>query len=589
MFGRLASARQLRAEDVIHERIRLESISTAIGATGVMAIACVMYLIFPSDLGNTQYLSFWLISQLLVGVFWLAFIYRHKRQATAFTLKIWPYCSTIVCSFYGLVWGIGWVVFASDLDPTHIKAAVIFTIILGGVFTGGVLATIFHLPSLFSFTLCTMLPPLVSSFLDEGIFHTWFGLSLCVYMVACAAFALNLHSFLLDTLEQREEKHKLAKQLEEEKQKAEYNSQEKTRFLAAASHDLRQPLQAAQFFHQALRDTPKLPSESKAIIEGLETSLSALKGLLNAMLDIAQLDEGQYSIQKQVFPLNTLFRRIHQQYEPLANQAGLEFYYASTSAYVESDPLLVERIIQNLVHNAIKHMGTRGRILLGARRQYQQLRIEVRDNGIGIASKHQQAIFREFYQVHNPERKRNQGLGLGLYVVNRLTKLLEHDLKLWSEEGKGCIFSLTLPLALTHSISIAQIPNEQRANTSCYEQQNLKILIIEDDEQVLDSLKLLLNLWGHEVIISSDPNPQKLIFDHPNIDFIISDYQLSAEKTGDKVIQQIRQLSQRDTPALLITGNTSPELREYLQSSGFLFTYKPINPLQVKNFITNHN
>ncbi|WP_298608133.1 ATP-binding protein [uncultured Thiothrix sp.] len=579
---------QLKAEDVLSERIRLESISTAIGASGVMAIACVMYFIFPDDLVHGDYLGLWLVAQLVVGTIWLAFIYKHKQQATPITLKLWPYCSTIVCSFYGLIWGAGWVFFISDTNAYQIKAAVIFTITLGGVFTGGVLATLFHLPSLLSFTLCSLLPPLISSFIHAGIFHNWFGLSLCVYMLACAAFALNLHRFLLETLEQREDKKRLAQQLEEEKQRVERISQDKTRFLAAASHDLRQPLQALQFFHQALKDTPNQALETQPFIAGMETSLSALKSLLNGMLDIAQLDEGQQSVHKQVFPLNALFRRIHQQYEPLAAEAGIEFYYKSNHYWVESDPLLIERIIQNLVHNAIKHMGKTGRILLGVKRHQNNICIQVRDNGIGIPRAEQEAIFKEFYQLHNPARQRSQGVGLGLSIVKRLSQLLGHNLSLWSQEDQGCIFKLDVPLVANSVINLNATKNPAASNAACAKMKG-KILVIEDDEQVLEALNLLLQLWGYEVVITANPEPQTLMNEHASFDFIISDYQLGSTKTGIDIIQQLRLLSQHPIPALLLTGNTSPALLEQLQEIDIAVSYKPINPLQVKNIIIAAN
>lgn len=581
----LFSARKLRAEDVLNERIRLESISTAIGASGVMAIACVMYFIFPRDLENANYLFIWLATQLLVGIFWLLFIFRHKQHSKPFTLKLWPYLSTIVCSFYGLIWGVGWVFFISDIDASHIKAAVMFTIILGGVFTGGVLATLFHLPSLLSFTLCSMTPPLISSFIHSGIFHSWFGLSLCVYMLACAAFALNLHRFLLETLEQREEKQELAKQLAAEKQRVEEISKEKTRFLASASHDLRQPLQALHFFHQALKDTPNQPSEAQPLLEGMETSLSVLKGLLNNILDIAQLDEGQQTISKQVFPLNRIFRRIHQQYEPLAAEVGLELYYHPTHAYLNSDPLLVERIVQNLVHNAIKHMGSQGRILLGARRKGKHIRIEVRDNGVGIPEHEQEAIFREFYQLYNPERKRSRGSGLGLYFVKRLASLLEHDLSLWSQVNKGCIFALTIPLTLPPAASSTIETAHEDTTPQNPLGENRKVLIIEDDEQVLDALDTLLTLWGYEVITTANSDPKEISSEHPDIRFIISDYQLSAGQNGVQVITELRKYIKCEIPALLITGNTSPDLLEQLKEAGLPVSYKPINPMQIKNFL----
>lgn len=578
MLPRLLRSRQLRAEDVLDERIRLESISTAIGASGVMVIACVMYFIFPMDLSRADYLIYWVIAQLLVGISWLLFIYLHRRYPTPVTRSLWPYLSTLVCSFYGLIWGLGWVFFVSDTSTDHIKVAVIFTIILGGVFTGGVLATLFHLPSLISFTLCALIPPLFSSFLHEGVFHMWFGLSLSVYMLACAAFALNLNNFLLETLEQREQKNFLAQQLAEEKQRFEKISLDKTRFLAAASHDLRQPLQALHFFHHALKDLPEQTIEAQYILERMGGLLAALNDLLNAMLDIAHLDEGQQPVRKQPFPLDLLLRRIYEQYRPLAIEAGLDLHYASTSYYANSDPILVERIVQNLVHNAIKHMGTKGRILLGVRQQGQQLRIEVRDNGIGIPQQEQEAIFREFYQLYNPERNRNQGIGLGLSIVKRLANLLDQELSLWSQPGKGCIFSITIPQALPQAVP-AQVLTQSEIQTNSVG----KVLVIEDDEQVLESLELLLKFWGHQVIAINNPDPPTLMAEHPDLSFIISDYQLSAGQNGIELIQELRSLGQREIPALLITGNTAVDLKPQLSELNIAISYKPISPSQIKN------
>ncbi|MBU0656061.1 MAG: HAMP domain-containing histidine kinase [Gammaproteobacteria bacterium] len=381
----LFPTRRLQAKDVLDERIHLESVSTSIGAVGIMLIACVTYLIFPMDMPQSHYMGHWLASQLVINSFWLAFIAYHARYKHDHTKQLWPYFSTIVCSFNGFIWGAGWVFFVGDATIEQAQAAVIFTIILGGVFTGGVLATIFHLPSLVSFMLCSLLPALVGTIVDDGIFHLWFGITIIVYMLACTAFALNLHGFLMDTLEQREEKALLAQQLAEEKQRAELASLEKTRFLAAASHDLRQPLQALQFFQYSLGEILTSNPQEQHIIEGMVASISALNGLLNAMLDVAQLDAGKQTVRKQVFPLNTLFRRIRQQYEPLAAEAGLALRYISTSAYVNTDPMLLERITQNLVHNAIKHMGGRGRILIGGRRQGNCLRIEIRDGSLCVS------------------------------------------------------------------------------------------------------------------------------------------------------------------------------------------------------------
>lgn len=582
----LLPQRTLRADDVLDERIRLESVSTAIGAIGVMAITFVMYLIFPSDLPQATNIGKWLGVQLCVGFGWLAFIAYHLNRGNTLSRRLWPYLSTIVCSFYGFAWGAGWVYFASSadmLDTAHTQAAVIFTIILGGVFTGGVLATIFHLPSLVSFMLCSLLPPLVSTFVHEGIFHLWFGISLVVYMLACTAFAVNLHTFLMETLEQREEKSWLAKQLNVEKQRAEQASHDKTRFLAAASHDLRQPLQALQFFQQALEEIlqPAHVPNAQLILERMKASTLALDSLLNSLLDISKLDAGIQEINREIFPLNAILSRVYQQYAPIAEEEGIVFHYVPTKVYVNTDPLQLERIIQNFIVNAIKHMGGHGRILLGVRRRGEYVRIEVWDNGVGIPETEQENIFHEFYQINNPERNRNKGLGMGLSIVQRLATLLRHEVTVHSWYSRGSVFSVAVPHATppAASTNIILSSEEHTLNTKG------TILVVEDDTNVVDSLCTVLSVWGYRAIISDGTTIAEIINQNLNLRFIISDYQLNEGRTGLDVIQQVREMTGKTIPAVIITGNTSPELHEALVASDIPVSYKPINPILLKKMI----
>ena len=587
-FVNILQPRKLNVAAVLDERIRLESISTAIGAIGVMIIAVVMYLIFPNDMPQASYIGIWLSAQLIAGFAWLGFMVWYMRYHSLGARYLWPYLSSLICSFYGFIWGAGWVFFVGKADIAHAQAAVIFTIILGGVFTGGVLATIFHLPSLLSFTFCSLFPPLVSTLVNDGIFHIWFGLSLVIYMLASTAFALNLHTFLLDTLEQREDKALLAKQLEIEKQRVEQTSQEKTRFLAAVSHDLRQPLQALQFFQQSLESVIAQGNniEQQRILDGMAVAIDALNGLLNAMLDISHLETGILPFHSQAIPLSKLFRRVYQQYEPIASEMGISLRYVDTHLYIESDPTHLERILRNLIENAIKHMGKEGKVLLGIRRKKQFLNIEVWDNGVGIPLEQQESIFQEFYQIHNIERKRSQGFGLGLAIVKRTAAALGHEIGLRSYLGKGSVFSIKVPIAESNTLKIETI-------TPCYppitDKEKGKILIIEDDETVLDSLRTLLTLEGHTVIATTIPDPLTLIDQHPDIKFIISDYQLSSGVNGVDIIQKMRKIVGYDIPALLITGNTSPLLAEELEKLSIPVSYKPINPFLLKNFIKIYN
>ena len=390
--------RKLTAADVLNERIRLESISTAIGASGVMLIAWVMYWLLPVEANDLNYMQDWLIAQLGVGLLWLGFIWLNYYQKLSCVRACWPYFSTTVCSFYGVMWGMGWVVFVGDATTANALPAFVFTIVLSGVFTGGILATIFHLPSLLSFMMCCLMPLMISSFLNDGLFHHWLGISIIIYMLACIAFALNLHSFLMETLEQREEKALLAQALAQEKQRVELISQDKTRFLAAASHDLRQPLQAARLFQQSLYQVVQQEQcqQTHYLLNNLGSSLTSLHELLDGMLSVSQIDAGTIIVHRRPFALDTLLYRLFVHYEPFAQQMGIALRYVATQAWVDSDPLQLERMLRNLLENAIKHSRA-SKLLLGCRRCGQSLRIEVWDNGIGIPPNEQTNIFQDIY------------------------------------------------------------------------------------------------------------------------------------------------------------------------------------------------
>lgn len=587
MLNFFKKRRTITAVDILDERINLESKSTAIGASGVMLAALVVYLFIPAKIAHANYLLSWLILQWFFGVTWLFFIYYHQTYKKEFTRKIWSLASSIICSFYGFMWGAGWVFFISSVNRDNLQAALIFTIILSGVFSGGLLATIFNLSSLISFTLCSLIPPFIHSLLNNnaGEFNLWFSTSIIIYMLACTAFSLNLHNFLLDTLEQREEKAKLLALLDIEKQKVEQISLDKTRFLASASHDLRQPLQALAIYHEIMQE--QIKTSNKIDYETLlkiESSIIALNTMLNAMLDISQLDSGKCKPAKKDFKLNDIFKHIYSDCYPLALKNNIHLKVLDTNFIVFSDPVLITRIIRNLVENAIKHMGRKGKILLGARRKGNNISIEVLDTGIGIPLNKQKDIFKEFVQINNPERKRNQGLGLGLFIVKRLTEELNTSIELVSSPNQGSIFRFQIPLGKnldnTHANQHNTHYTEEKNNTS-------KILLIEDDPDVLDSLNSLLTIWGYNVTALFNPKIYDILTNIDNFNIIISDYQLNDQLNGIKAISIIRERLNLPISAIIITGNTNPRLIEKLKKYNIQYLYKPIEPLHLKKMLND--
>lgn len=581
----LKKRRTITDTDVLDERIKLESKSTAIGASGVMLAALVVYLVMPLTIEHANYLFSWLILQWFFGVIWLFFIAYHNVYKTAFTQKIWPLVSSTICSFYGFMWGAGWVFFISSINKENLHTALIFTIILSGVFSGGLLATIFNLVSLIAFMLFSLLPPFLYSLLNnDGLFNAWFSVSIIIYMLACTAFALNLHNFLLDTLEQREEKAKLLALLAIEKQKVERISLDKTHFLASASHDLRQPLQALTIYHEIMREQIKTSNKiENEILLKAESSIIALSTMLNAMLDISQLDAGNLKLTQKDFKLNEVFRHIYTDCQPLAVKNNIYLKVLETNFIVFSDPILITRIIRNLVENAIKHLGRPGKVLLGARRKGNTVSIEVLDTGIGIPLAKQKEIFKEFVQVNNSERKRSQGLGLGLFIVKRLIAELNSSIDLVSEPNKGTVFKFRIPIGKKTS----ELKNLQQVLHNTEVDNSLsKILLIEDDPDVMDSLNSLLTIWGYDVTALFNPKIYDILNNLENFKLIISDYQLNEQLNGIKVIEIIRERLNLFIPAIIITGNTNPIILKKFKKHNIQYLYKPIEPLYLKKILT---
>lgn len=561
---------EISSEALLNERIRLERIQTSIGTIAATTIAGVVYWTYPTGNFPDYIINLWFSFQCFLCIAWLLFLGAFNHNAAVFK-PFWSYISTITSMFYGLSWGVGWILFAENEQTNH---AILYIVICSGVVSGGFFATAFYFPSMLAFAISSITPIILNFILNGSSLHPWLGGAIAIYALTFFAFTLNLHFFLLDSLIRREREITLSRRLEEEKKQTELAHQEKNRFLAAASHDLRQPLQAIHFFQYALEK--QLPIDQDwAVFKKMQESTQSLTELLDVLLDISKLDAGGIEIKRQPIFLHELLHRVYQRYFPLAANAGIDLEYVPVRIWVDSDPNALERIVQNLVVNAIKHMNKQGRIVLGARRYKKGIRIEVHDNGVGIPATAQTAIFTEFYQLNNPERNRHKGLGLGLSIVKRLAGLLEHEVGLISQEGKGCVFSLKLPLASATTLPIVFTPP---ANTSAIPSMQRQVLLVEDDKTVLDALVLLFRLWGYATVTVETLDATSILQQHPDIQLIVSDYQLQDGYDGLRLIQQLRWHSDRDIPAILITGNTSPDTLKSISQSGIAVSYKPINP-----------
>jgi signal transduction histidine kinase/DNA-binding NarL/FixJ family response regulator len=354
----------------------------------------------------------------------------------------------------------------------------------------------------------------------------------------------------------------------------------KSRFLAAASHDLRQPLHALNLFvAQLRRETDQ--AEQARLVKRIDASVAAMNELFNALLDISKLDAGVVAPSVSEFPVDHLLKRIEMTFAAAAREKGLRLRVVSSGVFIRSDFILLERILLNLVSNAIRYT-VRGGIVVGCLRRGGVLRIEVWDSGIGIPEDQRANVFREFYQLSAAEGDRSDGLGLGLAIVERLCRLLDHPIELMSRLGKGSRFTVVVPITLAHRLI------EKTPQAAIDRAIGKLVVVIDDDALVLDGMRGILKSWGCSVVTAnSEAAAIAYLAEHERTpDLIISDYRLADGNNGIQAIEQLRKLLRAAVPAFLISGDTAPERLREASASGFYLLHKPVLPMQLRATIS---
>jgi signal transduction histidine kinase/CheY-like chemotaxis protein len=350
----------------------------------------------------------------------------------------------------------------------------------------------------------------------------------------------------------------------------------KSRFLAAASHDLRQPLHALGLLVAQLNADTNL-TDRRRIIAQIDVAVLVMNDLFNSLLDISKLDAGAVAPVVTAFPLDPLLRRIEDMFTADARAKSLRLRVLPSGAWVRSDRVLLERIVLNLVSNAVRYTE-RGGIIVGCRRRGAALRIEVWDSGIGIPEDQRQNIFGEFYQVADAHAGR-PGLGLGLANVDRLCRLLDHPLELASTPGRGSRFSITVPQAPAH-VEPAENPHHP-LQAAVQPFAGKFVVMIDDDRLVLDGMCGLLRGWGCQVSASTSSGAAltSLLELQQAPDLIISDHHFTHGETGIAVIERLRHNFNSPIPALLVTGDISVERKQEAAAGGFELLQKPVPPM----------
>jgi signal transduction histidine kinase/ActR/RegA family two-component response regulator len=355
-------------------------------------------------------------------------------------------------------------------------------------------------------------------------------------------------------------------------------NQAKSRFLAAASHDLRQPLHALSLYAAAL--TLRASASGSGQIAGnIREAVESLSKLVDSLLDISKLDAGAIHPEIQLVDVGTLVERIGQDFAPVAQAKGLELRAATAAALAHTDPVLLERIVRNLVDNAIKYTA-RGNVALAVEARGRDVRVAVRDTGQGIPAAERERIFEEFYQIGNPERDRARGLGLGLAIVRRLARLLGCEIELDTAPGAGSTFTVRMPRAAAGALTGALSPIAGPAaaiEADASALRGLHVLVLDDEPAVRTSMRALLGAWGCRATVCSGlAEAERVLAAHsPAIDVIVADLRLRQNESG---IETVRTLRARlgEVPALLVTGDTAPERLREATASGLPLLHKPV-------------
>lgn len=586
------SRRHIR--DALLARVRADQVATLYGqwlrttlstALGAALLCIVLWQETPIVV-----IAAWIAAIALNQVWRGALVVAWRRaRPSMHEAPRWGRYWSIGSSIAGGLWGIASL---AMFPPSHAHQALlivcVFSVVLGGLNLTAVYKPTFH-----GFVLGALVPLIARVASEADQVHLFTAAVMLVVLAFVLTYGHHLNDLLTESVAMRYENTDLIAELKDQtnaaenaRAAAENANRAKSQFLAAASHDLRQPLHAMGLFAAALSARAREPA-IQPLIASIHASVEALESLFAQLLDLSRLEAGALHPDIARVPLQGLFDRIARDFVPQANAAGIVLRVRRSDAIVITDPVLLERILRNLVANAVRHTREGG-IVLGARRRGSAMRIDVVDSGTGIARSDQRRIFEEFVQVNAAATRTRggAGLGLGLTIVRRLAALLEHEIRVCSVPGKGSCFSVIVPRGIarrarTHSdaaLSTPMKPAVPGASRFAFR----TVVVIDDDPAVIAAMEALFATAGARVISAGDGElvQDRLIeacMPHPaHADLIIADLRLADNASGIEAVHALRAWLDPDTPALIISGDTTDDARTEAGEAGIALLHKPV-------------
>lgn len=555
---------------IYHEQIRLIYNQGPVLVAGATLCAVIITVFLWRHLPQST-LLFWLAA---VGVstilrIWVIAIYL-KADTKTRERPIWGPFFWLGTLTAGMIWGAWPLMFYQLYSVEYLL--LISTIFAGMVAVSAASGSI-YLPSFLSFSVPLILPLGFTHIMSGSDSLVLIGLLLMMFLAVNFFLAARGHRQYRELIRSQLVNAELLESLAEEKQIAERAVIAKSRFLAAASHDLRQPLHAMGLFLSALRHAEKEPRQLE-IIDDMGKSAEALNGLFNSLLDVSRLDAEIIEFNPTHVPAEDMFDALRAQFMHQTIEKGVQLHVEAQGHVFYSDVILLERVLRNLLSNAVQYTQSGFICLRCSEHENGSKLVTLEDTGIGIPAEFAEDVFSEYYQLHNPARDRTKGLGLGLAIVRRLCELMDMPLEMESVDGKGTTFKLIVPGGDPAQLSLPvdqSLPMKATAG---------RVLVIDDEVQVLQSMRHMLEGWGCEVMLAESARDALKIIALTDVtpQVILSDYRLRDDLNGVDAIAAIRESVERKIPAVIVTGDTSPARLKEVKGSGFELLHKPVSP-----------
>ncbi len=562
---------------ILREQIAYVRKTDIISRLGVVtAAAFATYIIYTESAASS--VLYWFATIVILTVVWSikqAKFPDLSEQPPHREAKIRSWMAVL----YALIWGSMLVIYLPDATPVMM---ITLTMITGALAAGSVATQSIFIPLCAGFIIPILCMTSLALLVHGGTIYVMISGGALIYLSALIMCMMTVESTVKNSIIMRFEKQELIEQLQASMQETIEATNTKSRFLASASHDLRQPIQAMSLVSEALKPTD-LTDYQRNLFGHLRSAIDSTRNLVDSLLDFSKVDSGGITPVIAPFSVETLLTRLESELLPIAQDKGIDYRHRMTTAVAETDAQIVEMILRNLVANAIRYTDEGGVLLACRRHNASGLVFEVWDTGVGLSEENKAEIFKEFRQVGERNANQQQGFGLGLAISQGLARTIDSEITVESTPGRGSVFRFEVPRSDT--VIIDDKAND--TNKQDFDFSGKSILIIDDSERIRVSMLALLKSWGCRCI-ASDSIPDALSnIAHFQPDLLLVDYRLQDGQTGTTAINNIRAFMEKDLPAVIITGDSASSRFSEIEGSQPTMMRKPVSASELRMMISS--